>query len=175
MSKSRWEEEIGQAVLKEHLIGAEKIPQDKVYQEFPIEVKELPQSGIRAAISADFVVDRGDRYEVIECKDWNHPTFNIGPALGQALVYKQMMIMHDNYPAGGKKRVKLGLCLVDGFKSKYGQWTPAHDELVAALAKTMKQQITVYLIKPRKPEFAEEKYWYDSANYCVDPRTKIFK
>ncbi|MBI4803111.1 MAG: hypothetical protein HY796_11360 [Elusimicrobia bacterium] len=175
MLQGRWEEEIQHAVLSDYFAGAEKIPRNKIHREFLIEVKELDQGKIKVKISADFIIDRGDYYELIERKGWNHPAVNIGPALGQALVYRQLMEMNKNYPAGGEKPVKLGLCFVDGFKNEYGRWMNAHDELLAALAKSIKQELRVYLVKPREAEFAEEKYWFNSANYCVDPQVKVFK
>ncbi|MBU2572680.1 MAG: hypothetical protein KKH28_01200 [Elusimicrobia bacterium] len=175
MLQGRWEEEIQYAVLNNYFVEVEKIPRNKIHREFSIETRELDQGRIKVKISADFIIDRGNYYELIECTGWNHPAFNIGPALGQALVYGQLMEMNKNYPAGTEKPVKLGLCFVDEFKSEYGRWTNAQDELLAALAKSTEQELRVYLVKPREAEFAEEKYWFESANYCVDPQVKVFK
>ena len=175
MLQGRWEEEIQHGVLNDHFVEVEKIPQSKVYRGFAIEARELKQSGVRLKISADLLIDRGEWYELVECRGWNHPASDTGTALGQALVYRQLMEMNDKYPAGVKKPVKLGLCFVDGFNTEYGRWTSAADRLVAALAGSIKQELKVYLVRPRQPEFAEEKHWFVSANYCVDPQVKVFK
>jgi len=175
MLQGRWEEEIQYGVLNGHFVDVEKVPQNKIYRGFSIETRELEHNQIRLKISVDLLIDRGEYYELVECKGWNHPASDIGPALGQVLVYRQLMEMNKKYPAGEKKPVRPGLCFVDGFNSEYGRWTDADDDLLAALARSIKQELRVYLVKPRRPEFAEEKYWFESANYCVDPQVKIFK
>jgi|GEM_PF-2066511 len=171
-----WEEKIQHRVFENWLIDDQKlISKATFWHEFPIKIQGLKQVGAKANVFVDFVIDRGDYYELIECKDWNHPVFNIAPALGQALVYRELIKKTGGYPGGKEKHIKLGLCFEHGFASQYGQWTTEHDVLLTELAKSIKEELRVYLVAPKESEFAAKEYWWDDKNFCMVQPVKIFK
>ncbi len=170
-----WEEAIQHKVLNLHFKDVEKVSEDKIKHEFKIEVKGLKQLGAKANVFADFVVDRGEYYELIECKEWNHPIFNIGPALGQALVYKELIKKTNGYPGNKEKHIKLSLCFVDHFVSQYGRWTPDHDDLLTKLARSTGEELSVYLVAPKESKFSAKEYLKEDKNFHVVQPVKIFK
>ena len=168
-----WEEKIQHVVLRRHFVDVEKVPAENIKHEFSIEVKKLKTGVELSKVSVDFVVDRGDYYEVVECKDWNHPTFNIGLGFGQALAYRELMEMEQVYP-NKPKPIRISLCFVDRFHSLYGDWTPAHDALMSKLAEKIEAEVRVYLVQPLKDEYSAEKHWSQSEKFTVSVPPKCY-
>ena len=170
-----WEKKVQHLVFLKWLINDQKlISKSTFWHEFSIEVKELKQ-GRKSSVSVDFIVDHGNYYEFIECKEGSSPTFDIGPALGQALVYRELIKKTGGYPGGKEKRIKLSLCFVDGFNSQYGRWTDGHTALLKELEKSIGEKLTLYLVAPKETKFAAKEYWLDDENFHVVQPVKIFK
>ena len=163
--------------------GWEKAVQHKVFKRFlkdegwkyefevPLELTEFGVEGPNkkvAKVYVDFLIDKGSHYEVVVCKEGNHPTSELAAALGQALVYRSLLWKQAPYRDAD---IRLGLCLIDGYPGKYGLWSPAHDALLRELRKDC-GGIELYLIGPVSPEFRTEEHWDDFEKQKIVWRTR---
>lgn len=157
-----WEEKIQQPTLQRYLEGKSL----KIFPEFPIEATEFKNLKKSRTVRLDFLVDFGPHYEIIECKNWNHPIFNVAEAFGQAVTYRSLVKAKNLYPSGIKD-IHLALCFVNGYGEELGIWTHAHDELMASYAHAVHEPLKVYLIGPKLEEFANESHWWDLEKHEV--------
>ena len=154
-----WEERIQHKLLTQFFSGKQGIT---CHHEFPIPIPKFANSqaaGKLGSVRADLVVDFGSYYEIIECKGWNHPIFDLATAFGQVATYRALMETRDIFPNNERKEIQLGLCLIDGYPSKCSKWTQAHDELLKALARLDPHGISLYLACPISPEYAGKEHW----------------
>jgi len=156
-----WEEKIQQPALRRFL--DERGWKCTEYELDMTDFKKLKHVG---NARPDFLVDHGAFYELIECKNWNHPTFKIAAALGQALVYRALMRMK-----GETKEIHLSLCFVNGYGDQEGgDWTSAHDALLRGLSSSCGEPIGLYLVQPVRPEYAAIEHLWDPEKHHASQR-----
>jgi len=170
-----WEERVQQEVFKQYLEDSDLINNETFFKEVAISIADFKNTATNSR--ADFIIDRGKYLELVECKSSNHP-YNIEIAIGQLLGYRAFLELEkwpdDNIPK--RNMINLSLCLVDGYEHGREEyfWTDQHAELIKQLNKSLHEQITVYLVQPKKGKEKKE-YWDAKENHEVITLSENYK
>lgn len=169
-----WEERIQHHVFEEWLVNDQKLERNKTFwHEYKIPTASLVQGFGASRISLDFIIDRGKYYEIVECKRAHHPTFDIGSALGYALVYSAIMRKNGAFPNKKPMAIRLSLCCGANF-GDVGPWTDECDDLMRSLSKSAAQKLSLYLVRPKNPESITKADIDNKDKFCVSSEIKEF-
>ena len=154
-----WEEEVQHPVFVKYLQNQGFKEKISFFHEHNLNIDNFRNNAKRSR--PDFVIVHPQCLELVECKNGNHPSYQLAQAIGELLIYRSLIEL--KYPDIPKRHIiRLSICMIDGYESKNGhdEWTIDHDKLVKNIEKIIHEKIGIYLVQPKSGKKAKQ-YWKD--------------